>query len=110
MKYTKTVDAEITAATNAQRARGAESRAVNEPSNGPQRAQSKGICLSILRRMASVTAPGVCWYLAKCASSHANQGGTADNRVYSSLTDGSIPDCQGLFLCPKIFGGNPICI
>lgn len=45
-----------------QRARGAESRAENKSSNGPRRAQSKEAIPSILRRMAAVSLPGICWY------------------------------------------------
>ena len=38
--------------------------------------------------------PGICWYPAKRTGHAVNQGGTADNVFYSSLTD---IFCQGRF-------------
>ncbi len=42
--------------------------------------------------------PGICWYPTKRTGSTVNQGGTADNLYYSSLTDRSF--CQGRFFAP----------
>ena len=51
---------------------------------------------SILRREGIRQLPGICWYPAKRTASAVNQGGTADNVFYSSLTEREF--CQGRFL------------
>ena len=53
---------------------------------------------SILQRVGIRQLPGICWYPAKCTGHTVNQGGTADNVFYSSLTDRSF--CQGRFFAP----------
>ena len=42
---------------------------------------------SILRRVGIRQLPGICQYPAKAHGLPVNQGGTADNTVYSSLTE-----------------------
>ena len=93
MHYTllnQTVEAEITAKVPSQRARVAESRVRSRSSNGPLRAQSNAWGS---RAEYSAT----CWHtsvaggmMVPCEGhglTAVNQGGTADKKFYSSLTE-----------------------
>ena len=55
----QTVEAEITAMTTSQRARGDENRAGDALSNGPLRARGKGKSPSIPRRVGARETPGI---------------------------------------------------
>ena len=92
-----------------QRACGAESQARNTLSNGPLRVQSNVIFHRVFCDIGGRHhLPGICWYPAKRTGHSVNQGGTADNTDYSSLTERlslsrafsftPLADCQRSFL------------
>ena len=84
---TQTVDAEITSDKD-----GTESPGGCDPGATPfgkwtaEGAVKGASAPSILQRMARVSCPGICRYPARARFWGANQGGTADNVAYSSLT------------------------
>ena len=84
----ETVDAEITAVMTSQRACDGANQARNKLSNGPLRAQSNVKFTEYSATLwAGVQMPGIYWYPAKRTEQSVNQGGTADNADYSSLTE-----------------------
>ena len=71
-----------------QRACDGANQARNKLSNGPLRAQGNGSAPGVFCDVGGRRhLPGICWYPAKRTEQAVNQGGTADNVNYSSLTE-----------------------